>query len=93
MKTLFLLLISVSSFGQLRDVLKVEPGQITLQADSMTVREAFALLHYIIPKNQRINKVVYKDGVEYYQSKYLINRMLKRYAYTERKGKIKLVRI
>lgn len=87
--TLVFLLISFSSYAQL----KLEKNQITLYADTLEVREAFALLHYMVPKNQRINKVVIKDGKEWYQTKYLVNRLLKRYAYTERNGKIKLVRI
>lgn len=89
MKTLILLLISISSYAQLT----LEGSSITLHADTMTVKEAFKLLNYMVPKSQKINKVVIKDGKEWYQSKWLINRMLKRYAYTERNGKVKLVRI
>lgn len=89
MKTILLLLVSISSYAQL----KVEGRSITLYADTMEVRQAFALLHYMIPKGQKINKIVIKDGKEWYQTRWLVNRMLKRYAYTERDGKIKLVRI
>ena len=83
------LLITVSSFGQIT----LNKDQVILKADTMEVSEAFRLLNYMVPKGQKITKIVYKDGKEYYQSKWLINRMLKRYAYTERNGKIKLVRI
>lgn len=66
---------------------------ITLQADTMEVRQAFKLLNYMVPRGQRVNKIVIKDGKEWYQTRWLVNRMLKRYAYTERNGKVKLVRI
>lgn len=88
-KTLFLLMLSISSFAQIT----LSKRTVTLQADTMEVREAFRLLNYMVPKGQRINKVVIKDGKEWYQTRYLVNRMLKRYAYTDRNGKIKLVRI
>lgn len=67
--------------------------EIILQADTMSVKQAFKLLNYMVPKGQKITKTVIKDGKEWYQSKWLINRMLKRYAYTEVNGKTKLVRI
>lgn len=66
---------------------------ITMQADTMTVKQAFRLLNYMVPANQKINKIVIKDGKEWYQTRYLINRMMKRRAYTEVNGKVKLVRI
>lgn len=84
-----LILVSITSYAQL----KVEHHKVTLYADTMNVRQAFELLHYMIPKTQKIEKVVIKDGRKYVQSRWLINRMLKRYAYTERNGKVKLVRI
>lgn len=89
MKTLLLLLISISSYAQIT----VEGKSITLQADTMTVKEAFKLLNYMVPANQKVNKIVIKDGKEWYQTAWLINRMMKRRAYTERNGKVKLVRI
>lgn len=89
MKTLLLILLTSTAYAQLT----LNKDQITLQADTMSVKEAFNLLHYMVPKGQKITKIVIKDGKEWYQSKWLINRMLKNYAYTDRNGKIKLVRI
>ncbi len=66
---------------------------ITIKADSMEVREAFRILDYMVPKGAWVDRIVIKDGKKWYQTKYLINRMMKRRAYTEVNGKVKLVRI
>lgn len=87
MKTILLLLISISCYAQLT----TDGKSVTLRADTMEVSQAFKLLHYMIPKGQRINKIVLKDGKRYVQTKYLVNRMLKRYAYID--GSKKLRRI
>lgn len=85
-----LILLSHFSYSQIT----LTNRTVTIQADTMGVREAFRLLNYMVPKSQaNFTLKVVKDGKEYIQYRYLINRMLKRYAYTERNGKTKLVRI
>lgn len=73
--------------------LTLKKTEIIFQADTMEVKQAFKLLNYMVTKNQKITKTVIKDGKEYYQSKYLINRLLKNYAYFEKDGKVKLRRL
>lgn len=91
MKTLILLLISISSYGQFT----LGKHSITITADTMSVKQAFILLEYMIPKGARVCPIVYKDGIKYFRSKYVVNRLFlsKNWAYTERNGKVKLVRI
>ena len=84
----FVWFLAESACGQL----KVEGHSVTLKADTISVKEAFKILN-MIPLSMKVNKIVLKDGKEYYQSRWLINRMLRRYAYTEVNGKVKLVRI
>lgn len=85
-----IVLLSTAAFAQIT----LSNRTVTIQADTMEVREAFRLLNYMVPKSQaNFTLKVVKDGKEYIQYRYLINRMLKRYAYTERNGKTKLVRI
>ncbi len=72
--------------------LKLEGHSVTLQADTITVKEAFKILS-MIPLSMKVNKIVIKDGKEWYQTRWLFNRMMKRWAYTEVNGKVKLIRI
>lgn len=70
-------------FATCQAQLIVSKKSITIHADTMEVRQAFKLLHYMIPKGQKINKIVVKDGHTYVQTRWMINRMLKRYAYVD----------
>jgi hypothetical protein len=89
MKTLFFLLITFSASAQF----KLDGREITFKADTMTVKQAFDFLRFALPLDTRYIKIVEKDSVVYWQTNYVINRLLKRRAYTVVNGKVKLVRI
>lgn len=86
-----IVLLSTAAFAQFT----LGKHSITITADTMSVKQAFILLEYMIPKGARVCPIVYKDGIKYFRSKYVVNRLFlsKNWAYTERNGKVKLVRI
>jgi hypothetical protein len=59
---------------------KLEGREITIKADTMTVRQAFDFLRFALPMDTRYIKLVEKDSVVYWQTNYIINRLLKRRA-------------
>lgn len=72
---------------------KLDGREISIKADTMTVKEAFDFLRFALPLDTKYIKIVEKDSVVYWQTNYIVNRLLKRRAYTLVNGKIKLVRI
>jgi len=86
---LFIWFISHSACGQF----KLDGREISIKADTMTVKEAFDFLRFALPLDTRYIKIVEKDSVVYWQTNYIVNRLLKRRAYTVVNGKVKLVRI
>ena len=72
---------------------KMENGKIEINADTMTVRQAFAFMRFALPMDTKYIMVVKKDSVTYWQTNYVVNRMLKGWAYTKKNRRTKLVRI